>query len=547
MKRLFCILIIALTSSLAYAQQPGQIELPCPAGYSPTYLGQAYDQATGKYRQWQCVNNNGIVTTNLTDAGGQVFNVKAYGAKGDGTTDDSADIQAAYAAAVSAGGGIVFFPQTSSCYLIDNPINATSDGHNIIFTGAGGPGYSNTGSANALLCGNTGGSVFDITMGFNRTFLDLDISAQKSGLSNPSSIAILAGRNSIGQSGQNTHIINCSFMMPLHFSGTTYSFGLYFFGEEIAFTTNTKIEADYPIVATSHNNFSISSPYITFGTSTYSETDLSFNDMEIYTSGLGPAVYLYGASDVRLSGHSYNGSQANPYPAGLYNYAFEEHDCHDLNVSAWRQEGYPGYIYVDGGLYSSIIQGTNGPAPSPPTHAVEFNGGASNVNNVDFKIYDEMSSSANWYYDGTEGSPVGIWTIDDVSFYCGNEINCVNIPLGQGAGIGTSYWKRISWSGTDSNNTPKINLSKDATALPVTGVFTIPTTLVAATSCTQLPFVSSSGEPALAYVEVHPQVWYGLIVTAAFGTGGIIPTLCNPTSVAITPGSSIGATFKIVQ
>ena len=86
MRKLFCILILALASTLAYGQRPDQIELPCPVGSSPTWMGQSYDQATGKYRQWQCVKQNGTVTQAITDSGngGQVFNVKAYGAKGDG-------------------------------------------------------------------------------------------------------------------------------------------------------------------------------------------------------------------------------------------------------------------------------------------------------------------------------------------------------------------------------------------------------------------------------------------------------------------------------
>ena len=49
------------------------------------------------------------VTAALTDEGGQVFNVKAFGATGNGTVDDTAAINAAISATDSRG-GIIFFP-----------------------------------------------------------------------------------------------------------------------------------------------------------------------------------------------------------------------------------------------------------------------------------------------------------------------------------------------------------------------------------------------------------------------------------------------------
>ena len=49
------------------------------------------------------------------DKGSQVFNVKAYGAKGDGTTDDSAAIQATINAAAVVH-GITYFPPTGNYY-----------------------------------------------------------------------------------------------------------------------------------------------------------------------------------------------------------------------------------------------------------------------------------------------------------------------------------------------------------------------------------------------------------------------------------------------
>lgn len=58
----------------------------------------------------------------VVDSGGQVFNVKAYGAAGDGTTDDTAAIQATVYAAKTVGGAI-YFPAGS--YRITESIDLT--------------------------------------------------------------------------------------------------------------------------------------------------------------------------------------------------------------------------------------------------------------------------------------------------------------------------------------------------------------------------------------------------------------------------------------
>jgi hypothetical protein len=57
----------------------------------------------------------------VVDAGGQTYNVKAYGAKGDGVTDDTASIQATFSAAAASGaGGTVLFPPGK--YLVSSQI-----------------------------------------------------------------------------------------------------------------------------------------------------------------------------------------------------------------------------------------------------------------------------------------------------------------------------------------------------------------------------------------------------------------------------------------
>ena len=50
------------------------------------------------------------VDANVVHKGDLFYNVKDYGAKGDGTTDDTAAIQAAVGAAKTAGGGVVYMP-----------------------------------------------------------------------------------------------------------------------------------------------------------------------------------------------------------------------------------------------------------------------------------------------------------------------------------------------------------------------------------------------------------------------------------------------------
>ncbi len=92
----------------------------------PTTLKDALDRwlDSGGAPDWG-VEINGVDTP-LTEAFGSltglVFNVKspAYGAAGDGVTNDQSAIQAALADAVAAGGGTVFFPKGT--YLVSTAI-----------------------------------------------------------------------------------------------------------------------------------------------------------------------------------------------------------------------------------------------------------------------------------------------------------------------------------------------------------------------------------------------------------------------------------------
>ena len=72
------------------------------------------------------------------DYGGAVFNVMhtAFGAKGDGTTDDAAAINLAITIILAIGGGVLYLPTPAVCYLVGSQITWAT-GVSVIGSGAG--------------------------------------------------------------------------------------------------------------------------------------------------------------------------------------------------------------------------------------------------------------------------------------------------------------------------------------------------------------------------------------------------------------------------
>jgi len=477
----------------------------------------------------------------VTDKGGQVFNVKAYGALGDGTANDSPAFQAAYNAAVSAGGGTVLVPSSSSCYLLSTAINMTSSPsviQKVIIQGStGGHGGVASGAAD-LICANTGGILFDVTGSDGIIFKDIAVTSQ-SGVTAPSLIGIYAARDSSNAGGQGIKIIDSVFDMVTHTSGTTYSFGAYLYGSEDDYFTRDNFSADYPLMVSGTNAFAQDSAFITEATGAQSETQDSFTDMELLSSGLGPFAYFNGTGNMTLTGHGWNTGQAASYPVALYGYALHILGGNTSMYVNFRQEGYPGFAYVAGSLNNSRIYGTHAPAASTPLYGIEFVDASTALQGDTFHIADEYSSaSTNYYYDANLGSTTGVAIVDNVSFYCGLETNCVNIPIGNYATGGALYWKDVRWSGSGSNEYPVISFGG-----PVTGTFSIPATAVAATSCTALLTVNgtSAGRSASpVMVDMFPQGYYNLLLQGNPNGSQINIALCNPTSGSITPAAITG-------
>lgn len=107
--------------------------LPCTASAS----GEINCTATGTNQNIRLTpsGTGATIVTNLEAKSGQVFNVKAYGATGNGSTDDTAAFQAALSAAVSSTeGATVIVP--SGIYVVSSTLNLS--GYGIHVRGVGG-------------------------------------------------------------------------------------------------------------------------------------------------------------------------------------------------------------------------------------------------------------------------------------------------------------------------------------------------------------------------------------------------------------------------
>lgn len=93
------------------------------------------------------------------------YNVKSYGAVGDGTTDDTTSIQNALAA-IPSGGGVLYFPAgiykyTGSTLTFTKPVTVLGDGGNIEYR----IDASHTPSASTIEFDNATGTLFDLHVG----------------------------------------------------------------------------------------------------------------------------------------------------------------------------------------------------------------------------------------------------------------------------------------------------------------------------------------------------------------------------------------------
>jgi hypothetical protein len=126
----------------------------CVEVQSPAFTGTSYDgSSTGAGQpttlgdvldRWQTINGGTDWQVDIPGAGiwpiggaisqsfGLVFNVKAFGAVGNGVANDTNAINAAIAAAIAAGGGLVYFPpgtyRTTGGHVVDGRVSLLGAG-----------------------------------------------------------------------------------------------------------------------------------------------------------------------------------------------------------------------------------------------------------------------------------------------------------------------------------------------------------------------------------------------------------------------------------
>ena len=471
----------------------------------------------------------------------QVFNIKDYGAKGNGFSNDSPAFQSAYNAAAAAGGGTVFVPSSSSCYLLNTGINMTSSGAtgrpHVIIQGAT-HGYGTGTSLAAQICGNTGNVVFDVSGSGAISFKDLWVTS-RSGVTNPSLIGILAARNSSNNGADNITVTDCIFDMVRHTSGTTYSFGAYLYGAELNYYARDSFSADYPLVVVgTDRDFNVTSPFIALGTGSQSETQDSFTNMELDTGGLGNAIFLDSVADMTFTGHSWNFNNDGSYPAMLKQYALKFRGSNFSIYLKWRQEGFPGFLSSQISLTNSQIHGTHAPFQNAyslsSVHGVEFTDASAQILHDDFAILDEYPfPTENFFYDSTQSQITGVSILSDVNFSCGAQQNCVDIPTGNYNTGSAGGWHDIRWSGGANNLSPLI-ITGPGSGAPIQGTFTVSGSSIPPYGCTSLQSIPAAGGQS-ASILMSPQEFNNLLVTGKVGGGSLTPMLCNPTSGAITP------------
>lgn len=306
--------------------------------------------------------------TPVIDNGGQVYNARAYGATGDGSTNDAPYINGALTAARKTGeygtpggqGQPVLVPsgihRLASSGSTPGALNLTGSQFNLL--GAG--------SHQTVLRGDTGGVVIDMAATGLSTVRSLLI--DNLGMTtNASTIGILQARHSSGAQAHSNHLHNVSVRLGANAAanGGNGTVGLYNVGCETTTYENVQLRADIPLFMSAGNNLSAgtanaayaaSSPYVGTLAANTSMTVVGLRGTSVLQALGGPAVRIAGAAEIDL-GDSVLASVWNE--AGLtagYPYAMESvSQTHALYFSG-AVYGFPRVLRVRSALAGLFLE-----------------------------------------------------------------------------------------------------------------------------------------------------------------------------------------------
>jgi hypothetical protein len=284
-------------------------------------------------------------------AGGEVIDVKRFGARGDGTVDDSPAFNAAFAAARAAsaypaGSPPVYAP--AGRYRIDHAIDMTFGQLNLV-----GDGMFQT-----VLVGNTGMGkcVVDMTGAGYSSVTDLSILTVESGSvaapGSPSTFGVVWNRT-VDVNGvvgmEMNRLERVHVMMGTAASGQPQTVALYNCGCEVASIRRCSLRADSAVVLTLENYLGWVSDYVPTATNGISMTVFEA-DRDCYLVGLAKAcVVIRGAANVRIDSHltNQNSSGVPPFAVEVLG------DTYDLYLGG-SVEAYPVSLAVIGSLVRGL-------------------------------------------------------------------------------------------------------------------------------------------------------------------------------------------------
>jgi hypothetical protein len=288
-------------------------------------------------------------------AGGEVINVKRFGARGDGTVDDSPAFNAAFVAAREAdqypvGSPPVYAP--AGTYLLDSALNMTGGQFNLV-----GDGMFQT-----VLVGNTGTGkcVIDMTGAGYSSVTDLSILTVGSGHvaapPSPSTLGVVwnrevSGGQVLGMEMNRLERVHVS--MGTAAPGQNPTVALYNCGCEVSSIRRCSLRADSALVLTLENYLGWESDYVTAAPTGVSMTVFEA-DRDCYLVGLADAcVLIRGAGCIRIDSYLTNQNPTLTPAGAVPPYAVKViGDTYDLYLGG-SVEAYP----VSLGVIGSLVRG----------------------------------------------------------------------------------------------------------------------------------------------------------------------------------------------